>query len=184
MNSPSPGSLAPDLRLPSVDGSVVRLSALRGLPVWLGFYRYAACPLCNLRIHEMTERFGARHGRDLHILAVFQSPIAKMRASMAKHDAPFPFLSDPGERSYAEYGVGASLAGFVGAAGPSGMRRLASAAAKGLVGLPGSDGTIGRLPSDFLIDEHGRIEDVFHAREISEHIPFARVDAFLAKRAG
>lgn len=180
---PRIGDQAPPLSLPSLDGGQVSLESLRGKPVWLGFYRYAACPLCNLRIHEMTQRYGGRHGKDLHILAVFQSPLAKMRKYVARHEAPFPLLSDPEERMYATYGLGASVLGFVKAGGPAGAMRLAKAASKGFVALnPDPDGTVPRLPGDFLLDANGVIQDVFMAKEISEHIPFERVDAFLARQ--
>lgn len=182
MPVPAIGTLAPSLDLPSLDGGRVRLEDLRGKPVWLGFYRYASCPLCNLRIHEATQRYGARHGKDLHVLAVFQSPLAKMRKYVARHEAPFPLLSDPDETYYAVYGLGASWLGFAAAGGPKGAARLAKATAKGFVGIPDVDGTPSRLPGDFLLDERGVVEDVFMAREISEHMPFERIDAWLARR--
>jgi hypothetical protein len=46
--------------------------------------------------------------------------------------------------------------------------------------FPGpTDGTKTRLPGDFLIDEQGVLRDVFYGRDIAEHLPFERVEAFL-----
>lgn len=176
-----PGDIAPDFSLPSIDGSTVTLSQLRGRPVWLGFYRYAACPLCNLRIHELVKRYGHLPGDALAVLGVFQSPVGKMHDYLDKHAAPFPLLSDPQERVYELYGLTTSALGFVK---PSVLPKLATAAAQGYASLYlDPDGSMARLPGDYLIGRDGRVVDVFMASDISEHIPFERVDAFL-RRAG
>ncbi len=173
------GSPAPALRLACIDGTEVGLEDFRGRPLWLGFYRYASCPLCNLRIHHIRQRYAALHGDRMAILAVFQSPVERMLEYVGRREAGFPLLSDPDERTYAAYGLGRS---WLGMATPSVASRMLEAGREGFLGAPDPDGTLTRLPGDFLLDESGRLEDVFYARDISDHIPFERVDAFLARR--
>ena len=59
-------------------------------PFMLSFFRFAACPFCNLRVHELVERFN-EFGDDFTIVAVFDSPLDDLVRHTAKHRAPFQF---------------------------------------------------------------------------------------------
>jgi hypothetical protein len=37
----------------------------------LSFYRYAACPLCNLRVHHLIQRHASFVERNLHLAGQF-----------------------------------------------------------------------------------------------------------------
>ena len=170
------GDTSPDFTATAWDGEQYTLSALRGHKVWLGFFRYASCPLCNMRVHHMIERYDALSDAGLRILTVFQSPAESVARYVGKQTPPFPILCDPGEELYALYGLQKSLAGFLA---PSNTVGLAKAAKMGYT--PGKmEGTKTRIPGDFLIDPQGQIVDVFHGKNISEHIPFERIEQFLA----
>ncbi len=169
------GAPAPDFTAVASDGTTHALSDYRGRRVWLAFYRYASCPLCNLRVRQAATRAPAWQAQGLALLAVFQSPPERVRAWVGRERPPFPLLCDPEERIYADYEVGASLAGFVS---PASLPRFWEATRAGI--FPGPmDGTKTRMPADFLIDEAGVVRDVFGAGNIGEHIPFERVDRFL-----
>jgi len=112
----------------------------------------------------------------LALLAVFQSTPANMARFVGRQAPPFTMLCDPDETLYATYGVEASLAGYLA---PINAARLATAAAKGFVPNTVMEGKKTRLPADFLIDEGGVIRDAYYAPVISEHLPYARVEAFL-----
>jgi thioredoxin-dependent peroxiredoxin len=46
--------------------------------------------------------------------------------------------------------------------------------------MPGAmDGTKARIPTELLIDEAGVIRDRFDGKDIGDHIPFERVEAFI-----
>lgn|SRR5690606_2000686 len=173
----SRGQSAPGFVASTWDGDSVELAKLRGGRVWLAFFRYAACPLCNLRVHHMIQRADQYAASGLQLVSVFQSPANKMREYVGKQAPPFPLISDPAEELYGLYGLSKSLFGM---AAPGNVKKALDAARAGFApGVP--DGTLTRLPADFLIDEAGTLQDVFYAREIGEHIPFERVDAFLAR---
>ena len=44
-----------------------------------------------------------------------------------------------------------------------------------------TDGSKTRIPGDFLIDENGIVADAFYGADIGDHIPFERVEHFLAQ---
>ena len=171
------GQQAPDFTATVYAREPLTLSALQGRKVWLAFFRYAGCPLCNLRVHQMIQRHDAWAAQGLSIVAVFQAPVEEVASNVGEQNAPFPIVCDPDEKLYALYGLEASLAGFLS---PKNLAHAAEAARAGF--LPGTmHGTKTRLPADFLIDETGRVVETFYADTIAEHIPFARIDAFLAR---
>ena len=167
--------IAPDFSADSWDGPAISLASLRGHNVWLGFYRYASCPLCNMRIQEVIRRSDALSAGGLKLLAVFQSPADSIADYVGRQSPPFPLLSDPTETLYKAYGLGASSLGFLA---PQNGILLAKAASLGFI--PGRmEGTKTRVPGDFLIDEEGVLRDVFYGKIISDHIPMSRVEQFL-----
>lgn len=178
-----PGDTAPAFETWDIDGTRrIDLLDYRGRHVLLSFYRYASCPLCNLRVHELARRQANWQARGLDMLAVFQSPAVKMREYVGKQHTPFPLIPDPDQKLYARYGVEHSWAGFLKAwvirlpeIGRSVMR-------KGY--LPGSvEGDIHRIPADFIIDPQGRIVEAYYGQDIGDHLPVARIESCLQERS-
>lgn len=168
----SANDAAPSFEAMDWKGNCHRLEDFAGKRTWLAFFRYASCPLCNVRIGEM--RAAPERWPKLNIAAVFQSPAASMAQYVGQQEPPFPLLCDPEEKLYAAYRLEKSTPGFWK---PTNLLGLAKAAGQGF--LPGKmEGTLTRLPADFLIDEEGRIVDAFYADDIAGHIPLGRVDAF------
>lgn len=168
------GDVAPPFDGLRYDGGRITLEELRGRKVWVGFYRYASCPLCNFRIHELGQRYPGYKDAGVEVLAVFQSSTESMAQYVAGQEPDFVLVSNPEEDLYAAYAVGSSKLGFIA---PTNVGGLVKAASVGF--LPGRmEGTIVRIPADFLIDENGVVVDVFYGKTIADHIDFARVDRF------
>ena len=51
------GDILEEITLPNINGSNFSLSSLKGKKVLLTFYRFARCPMCNLRINEILKRY-------------------------------------------------------------------------------------------------------------------------------
>ena len=171
-----PGTEAPDFTAEVWSGETVRLAEHRGRPVWLAFFRYASCPLCNLRVHDINERFADLESRGLVVLAVFQSPPSSVTEYVGRQAPPFPIICDPEESLYTLYGLENSVGAF---ANPANLWNFAKTARKGLLKLGRMEGTKTRIPADFLINADGVIQTAFYGRKIADHIPFDLVDAFL-----
>jgi peroxiredoxin len=173
-----PGEPAPDFTATTWAGATLRLADLRGRPLWLAFFRYASCPLCNLRVADIIERWPDLASCDLQLVAVFQSTPESIGRYVGRQEPPFPIICDPEEQLYRLYGVEHSLKALLA---PSNVPLGIKAAARGF--LPGRmDGTKSRVPADFLIDREGVIVDAFYGDTIGEHIPFARVMDFLDRK--
>lgn len=172
----TPGTAAPDFDAATWQGAPLSLASLRGRKVWLAFFRYAACPLCNLRVHDMIARHDEWKRAGLEVVAVFQSPPGDVAKHVGKQAPPFAIVTDPERVLYELYGVERSVAGFVN---PANLGGLARALTRGFVpGIP--NGPVDRLPADFLIDDAGVIVEARYAGRIGEHIPLEAVDAFVA----
>ncbi|MCA9564687.1 MAG: redoxin domain-containing protein, partial [Myxococcales bacterium] len=106
------GQLAPDFRAMTWEGQELSLSDFEGQPLWLAFFRYASCPLCNLRVHDIIERFDQFSQNGLAIVAVFQSPRESIERYVGKQVPQFPLICDPEEKLYEAYELESSLAAF------------------------------------------------------------------------
>jgi len=169
------GDTAPNICLPSIDGSTFDTTSLEGHRFILSFYRFASCPFCNLRVHELVAR-GGELGDDFGLVAVFDSPIDNLKRHTEGHHAPFPILADETGTFYRRYGVERSVArplkGMIVRA-PTLLRAMG----KGY--LPTSlKGSLTTMPADFLIDERGVIDVAHYGTEDGDHLPFETVRAF------
>jgi thiol-disulfide isomerase/thioredoxin len=68
--APSVGSIAPDFELKDVNtGETVKLSSLRGRPVWINFWA-TWCPPCRDEMPDMEKIYGEYKSKNLAILGV------------------------------------------------------------------------------------------------------------------
>ncbi len=171
----TPGTAAPALQATSHLGEPVDLAELRGRPVLLSFYRYASCPVCNLRVRAIIRALPGLPASGLGIIAVFQSPPATVAKYVGRQDAPFPIVSDPALRHYRAFGVETRWGGLF-------SRRALAAVVRALRRgfSPGRiDGPVQRVPADFLIAPDGRIAVAHYGKDIDDHLPLETVEAWL-----
>jgi peroxiredoxin Q/BCP len=176
------GHQAPDFTVEALSGETITLSALQGKPVWLAFFRYAACPLCNLRIHQLSSTWASSFAsRNFTMLAVFQSPPRKLEGLVERYSPPpFKVICDPELELYAKYHLDCSMKGALGG---EVRGKLMEARKAGIPIVKPWDGPASRVPADFLIDRHGMIRQAFYGENIGQHIPFESVSSFLSAAA-
>lgn len=169
------GSPAPHFRTSDLVGEAIDLAGFRGRWLLLSFYRYASCPLCNLRVHALSARSAAWRAQGLDLVGIFQSPAAKMRQYVGRQGAPFPLIADPAQRLYGMYGVESNWRGFL-----KGWALRLPDIGRSVFGrrfLPGSvEGGIHRIPADFLIDPRGTIAQAYYGRDIGDHLPVETIE--------
>ena len=174
----SPGDATRAFRLPGIDGGTFDLASLTGRRYLLSFFRFASCPFCNLRVHELVQRFGEL-GAGFTIVAVFDSPLDNLRRHAERHAAPFPILADETGEAYRAYAIERSLGGML-----KGMAlrapTLLRAMSRGYVPTT-LKGSLTTMPADFLIDEAGIIREAHYGRDEGDHLPFDAVAAFSAE---
>ena len=163
------------ITLPSIDGVIFDLSSMDGKRYMLSFFRFASCPFCNLRVHELVKRFGEL-GDDFGIVAIFDSPLDNLQVHAEGHHAPFSILADESNEYYRKYGIESSVKGVL-----EGMifrmPTLIKGMLKGYIPIK-IKGSLTTMPADFLIDENGVIQFAYYGKDEGDHIPFSQLKAF------
>ena len=92
---PAVGEPAPELLTFTADGSLVRLSDLRGQPVWLNFWG-SWCPPCRAEMPELQAAYETLRPRGLVMLGVSMGEEPAVAVDYANRvGATFPILADP-----------------------------------------------------------------------------------------
>lgn len=172
------GDSISNILLPAIDGTEFNLESLKGKRYMLSFFRFASCPFCNLRVHELVGRY-KEFGDQFPIVAIFDSPIANLQKHASGHHAPFPILADESNQYYKAYGIEHSFWGML-----KGMLTrfptLIKGIFKGYIPLI-PRGSLITMPADFLIDENGIIQKAYYAKDEGDHLDIIEVKTFAAK---
>ena len=165
-----------DFTVKTVGGGYINLHDFKGEKILLSFYRYAACPFCNLRIQEFLKKYAYYKANGLYVIAVFQSPESSMLQYVGKQEVPFALIPDPNRDLYEMYRVEKSIEGLI--RGMLQINRFAKALRKGF--YPGRvENGIDSLPADFLIDSNFTIKKAHYGKDIADHLSFEEIEAFI-----
>lgn len=175
-----PGEKVSNICLKALDGSDFDLSSLQGTPYLLAFFRFASCPFCNLRMHELVQR-KSELGERFTLVALFDSSLDNLREHAERHHAPFPVLADERRFYHALYGIEHSFSGML-----KGMifrmpTLLHALFVKGYVPLK-IKGSMTGMPAEFLVDAHGIIRVAHYGKDEGDHLPFEQIRQFALKQ--
>jgi len=173
-----PGQPAKNFSAEDIFGNPVALRDFKGKRLMLSFYRYAACPLCNLRMHQLIQQHASLVKKNLHLVAVFQSPMESILKYAGKQNPPFPVIADPARDLYRLYGVDSSWVGFI-----RGSLRLSSVTSALMKGFwPGKmEGIKSMVPADFLIGPDLTVQVAYYGSDIGDHLPIDKIYQWLDK---
>lgn len=141
---PLQNRMAPDFTLPSHDGSEVTLSDLRGQRVILYFYPRVDTPGCTAQACEFRDLQPQIRERGTIVLGVSPDSVDEVRAFRDKFSLPFTLLADEDHSVAEAYGVWKLKQMF-------------------------GNEYWGVERSTFLIDEHGRIEQLYRKVDPEGH---------------
>ena len=174
------GSPAPAFQAEDIFGARIRLDDYAGTTVLLSFFRNAACAICNLRVHQLIERYAAYRRGGLAVLAVFELPRDRMLEHVGKQDAPFPLIADPRAELYALYGVEISEDKVAQTmAMPETQAIVSAAAAQGFALVKEEGSNFNRMPADFLIGPDRIVRQAHYAGYVMDHLPFTTIEQYL-----
>jgi thioredoxin-dependent peroxiredoxin len=161
--------------LPEIRGEQFELSSLKGKRYMLSFFRFASCPFCNMRMHELVTRQNELNS-DFTIVAVFDSSLENLQKYTTKHHALFSVLADEQNIAYKAYNIERSIAGiFKGIIFR--MPTLMTAMLKGYIPWR-IKGNMATMPADFLIDENGVIQKAYYGSDEGDHLAFNEIKNF------
>lgn len=163
------------ITLPAIDGTIFNLDNLKGKPYMLSFFRFASCPFCNLRLHQLVTRFN-EFEKDFTMVAVFDSSLENLQRHTEKHQAPFPILADKKNTYYKAYGIQHSLTGMLKGTFFR-MPTLLKGIFAGYIPI-NPKGSLTTMPADFLVDKNGVIRVAYYGKDEGDHLPFEQVKLF------
>tara|TARA_B100000902_G_scaffold98955_1_gene101373 strand:+ start:172 stop:702 length:531 start_codon:yes stop_codon:yes gene_type:complete len=169
------GDKIDNIKLNSIDDQKFELKNHLGKKILLTFYRFAACPMCNLRINELIKNYYEFGNNFVHV-AIFDSKLDNLKRFTSKHNAPFPILADEKYEYFKKYDVERSVLKFIWSQIMRANRQL-KAMLKGYIPIA-FKGHLTTLPLDILINEKGEVEKVKYAKDLSDHIPIADIIKF------
>ena len=174
----NPGDRAVPFSVETIEGNRISLETFAGKPLLLMFYRYASCPMCNLRLRDFAQHYPRLHERGLEVVAFFHSPRRYIQRNAGKQHYPFPLVPDPQYKVYNSYGIETSwLRFFLSMLLPSFYVDWIRSMRYRFWG--GVDWQMGKMPADFLVGPDGRIVKTHYGREMGDHLSVKEVEAVL-----
>lgn len=173
------GEQAPTFSTVDTDGNPVSLERFRGKPVLLMFFRYASCPMCNLRLHDFAREYPRLHANGLSAVAFFHSPAGAIRRNAGRKHYGFPLVPDPAQKIYRDFAVETSWSGFLKSMVlPGFYRDWIRSMRYGFWG--GADPQMTGMPADFLVGPDGRLLLVHYGNDIGDHLPLPDIEMAIA----
>ncbi len=172
------GQKAKDFTVKDIYGNEISLKDYKEKKLLLSFFRYASCPLCNLRVNQLTTIFPTLDSKGLQILAFFESPKESILKYVGTQDTPFPIIADPERIVYKLYGVEKSLLGYI--LGGISLKML-KALRMGYK-IEGAEGQKTLLPADFLIDNL-TVKRAYYSKRISDHLPIEELTELISNNS-
>ena len=179
----APGSFAMPFSTVDVDGHPVSLENFRGRPVLLMFFRYASCPMCNLRLHDFAKEYPRLHANGLSAVAFFHSSAPAIKRNAGRRSYVFPLVPDPNQEIYRAFEVRTSWAGLLKSILlPSFYRDWFRSIRHGFWG--GADMQMAKMPADFLVGPDGRLLLGHYGKDIGDHLSLGDIERALAELSG
>jgi peroxiredoxin Q/BCP len=170
------GDTAPLINLPELKGNQFQSVNPNNRVTLIAFHRFAGCPFCNLRLHQLIQRHVAWKDR-LDVIVIFDSSLENLQAHATDHQPPFSVLADQQNIAYRAYGIEYSWFGVIKGAifrFPTMLRALY----KGYI--PKSmEGKINTMPASFIVDKEGIIQLAYYGQDEGDYLPFEQIEAFL-----
>ena len=99
------GDIAPEFEAPNQDGTLVKLSSMRGAPVVLYFYPKADTPGCTIEAKGFRDHLPEFAAKKVHVVGVSTDDCADQKAFAKKYGLSFTLIADASKDVSRKYGV-------------------------------------------------------------------------------
>lgn len=169
------GDHAPSFEAVDVTGKSIKLENYKGQKVFLAFFRYASCPVCNYRIHELNDNYDSINTLGFKIIAIYESSNVTLQTYLSDNPLPFVVIGDPTLELYKKYRVEKSFWKMVTSAFKEQPKEAMKKGNSLFSNKLSRDGNLTRLPADFIIDENGIVKAVHYGTNIADHMPLTEI---------
>lgn len=170
------GDLSPQFETIDVFGEQVRVSSDNDSKIFIAFMRYAGCPVCNFRTHELIESHTQLQALGYKVILVSESNPETVRKYLQESPVPFHVIADPKKNLFKQFKVQASFWKTL----KSAMNKKTNTSKKAGNKLFENnkikrDGKLTGIPADFIISVNGRIERAYYGKNIADHLPLNEI---------
>jgi peroxiredoxin Q/BCP len=171
---------APIFKVNDIYGRTIDLEQYRDKKVFIGFFRHAGCPFCNLRVHALTKIHQDLKAKGLEMIFFFESkgPVL-LRSVFHQEVSPIPLIADPEKKWYDAYGLESS--GYKSAIShlTTFVQTAFKASAAGVPMHMMADGeSIKTMPAEFLIDKGLVVKEVHYSERLTDRMNLDKIKAF------
>jgi len=148
--------------------------------MFIGFFRHAGCPFCNLRVHALQKEYDKLKAKNLEMIFFFESKERVLLSSTFHQEiSPIPLISDPEKVWYQTYGIESSAGKSAKSHLTSFIQTAIKAKLKGLPMHPMADGeSINTMPAEFLLDEELIIRNIHYSKSLNDRMAMAHIYDF------
>ncbi len=171
---------APHFKLKDIYGRMIDLHDYRDKKVFIGFFRHAGCPFCNIRVHTLQKVREELKAKGLEMIYFFESKENVLKMSIFHQEiSPVPLISDPEKKIYSAYGLENS--GYKSAVSHlTSFVQTAYKASK--LGVPihlMADGeSISTMPAEFLLDKGLIVKEIHYSERLNDRMNLDTIRAF------
>lgn len=172
---------APIFNLIDIYDRMVDLSNYKGKKVFIGFFRHAGCPFCNLRVHTLSKRREEFKEKNLEMIFFFESKKNVMFQSLFHQEiSPIPIIADPEKTWYANYGIENSFIKSTVSHLTSFIQTSLKAKLNNLpLHLMAGNESYSTMPAEFLLDENLIIRKIHYANSLNDRMSFSEIENFV-----
>jgi peroxiredoxin Q/BCP len=158
----------------------IDLSQYKDKRIFIGFFRHAGCPFCNLRVHTLTKVHADLKAKGLEMIFFFESKKEiLLRSIFHKEVSPIPLISDSKKIIYSAYGLENSSSIAAKSHLTSFVQTAFTAMRKGVPIHMMADGeSISTIPAEFLIDKGLIVKKVHYSESLNDRINMNIVKKF------
>lgn len=173
-------ALAPLFNKKDIFGRQINIEDYKDKKLFIGFFRHAGCPFCNLRVHALTKVHEKLKAKGLEMIFFFESKESVLlRSTFHQEVSPIPLISDPEKEIYAKYGLeensGISTKSHI----TSFVQTAIKAKMKGLPMHMMKDGeSINTIPAEFLVDKGHRLKKLHYSKSLTDRLDLDLIEKF------
>lgn len=179
------GEKAPNISVTDIKGNKQNLKTIvKNKKVLAVFFRYAWCPICNMRTHELIENYSKLQEKGYEVLAFYQTEANKLLPYVEDHKIPFPVIADFEGKYYQLYKLEYNKDKFEKSFGDERTKKAIEKALtisdyesekKKYEAKDGNEPAADLIPGDFIINRKGIIERAYYGAFFGDHLPLSEV---------
>ncbi len=171
---------APVFVAKDIYGRMVDLNSYQDKKVFIGFFRHAGCPFCNIRVHRLLKIREELQSKGMEMIFFFESSEkVLLQSSFHQGISPVPLIADPEKKWYAAYGLEQSVYKSTMSHLTTFVQTVFKASSLGVPTHLMADGeSFSTMPAEFLIAEGLNIQQVYYSDRLNDRLDVQQIRNF------